>query len=78
MIADAPYIRQAENDGMEDYEVECPVCERLCETIYETEDGDVVGCDRCIRARDAEEWKAEREDRWDNPAWEEEDLDADR
>lgn len=38
---------------------ECPVCGSECEDIYYSTDGDIVGCDDCIKKVDANEWAAE-------------------
>lgn len=37
-------------------EPRCPLCHERCDTIYRTDDGAIVGCDRCIEAADA--WKS--------------------
>lgn len=34
-------------------EPRCPLCHERCDTIYRTDDGAIVGCDRCIEAADA-------------------------
>ena len=34
----------------------CPLCHERCDTIYRTNDGVIVGCDRCLEAADA--WEA--------------------
>ena len=31
----------------------CPLCHQRCDTIYRTDDGTIVGCDRCLEAADA-------------------------
>ena len=55
---DAPWIREAEMYGMPSPDpVHCPHCGKECETIY-TEDGDVIGCDKCIKSHDAWDWIA--------------------
>ena len=42
---------------------ECPVCGRQCDTIYKSNDnGEVVGCERCLSAVDSVEWEAEQEE----------------
>ena len=33
----------------------CPVCGKECELIYKSADGDIVGCDNCIRIEFAED-----------------------
>lgn len=44
-----------------DYECpRCPVCGSEAETLYESENGDIVGCDGCVKTVDAWEWE-ERE-----------------
>ena len=64
MIANAPYIREAEMYGMPPYdeppEPVCPICGKECETIYMNKDKDVFGCDVCIRIQDAWEWAEEK------------------
>ena len=35
----------------------CPLCHQRCDTIYRTDDGTIVGCDRCLEAADA--WDGE-------------------
>lgn len=56
-IPDAPWIRDAENYGPpEQPNVRCPICDREFETIYIDANGEVCGCDKCVRARDADEW----------------------
>ncbi len=58
-IPDAPWIREAERDGMPPYDDEpdpvCPVCGKECETIY-TYDGNPVGCNECLTLWEASEW----------------------
>jgi hypothetical protein len=38
---------------------ECPVCGDECEEILYSINGDIVGCDHCIKKVDAWEWAAE-------------------
>ena len=34
----------------------CPVCgEEISETVYVSEDGEVVGCDNCVEAKEPQE-----------------------
>ena len=58
-IPDAPWIREAERDGMPPYDEPpdpiCPVCGEECETIY-TNDGNPVGCNECLTLWEASEW----------------------
>ena len=53
-LPDAPWIRDAEMNGMPSDETPvCPVCGAETDTYYLDEYGDVIGCDCCIRAVDA-------------------------
>lgn len=56
-IPDAPWIRDAEINGMPDSEdVYCPVCgEENPDTLYIV-DNSVIGCECCVRRVDAYEW----------------------
>lgn len=59
-IPDAPWIRQAENFGVPSEEpVRCPICGAETDIIYTDQMGDAVGCEWCIAAEDAYEWRAE-------------------
>ena len=62
-IPDAPWIREAETKGVDDYEpVFCPVCDEECETIYRDKFGEVFGCENCITTQESYEWaEAQRE-----------------
>ena len=63
-INDAPWIREAETygpDSAEEIEYSCPVCGAdEPEDFYFGRDGEVCGCDRCVRRRDAYEYMAEK------------------
>ena len=63
-IPDAPWIRDAENNGIEYAEPPvCPVCGEECETLYEDRDTSYInGCNKCIREVDAWEWQAQKEE----------------
>ena len=62
MIDDAPWIRDAEINGMDDPPpVKCPVCGAECATIYKDINDDVVGCDICMNWQDADEWAYENQ-----------------
>lgn len=71
-VPDAPWIRDAENNGMPaDDPPECPVCGKCCETIYMDRSSDeVLGCDRCLASVDAWDWMEQvkenerNEERW--------------
>ena len=60
-IPDAPWIREAERDGMPPFdEVKCPCCGEECDVIYADQYGNVFACDRCLIEQDAVEWDAEQ------------------
>lgn len=42
-----------------DYPI-CPICGAECCELFEDNDGNIVGCDECIKTIDAWDWK-ERE-----------------
>ncbi len=57
-IPDAPWIRDAELNGIESPDpVYCPVCGSECEEIYTDRDGEVVGCTECVSLWDAYDWR---------------------
>ena len=65
-IPDHPIIRNCERYGYPDGEEEeeeiiCPICLKESEEFYEDKDGEIVGCDRCIKRYDAWEWMNEHE-----------------
>lgn len=55
-LPDHPVIRNMERtgypDGVAPEETHCPICGKACDTIY-TADGEIVGCDECIRIKEA-------------------------
>lgn len=62
-VEDAPWIREAEIFGMDDGpEVRCPVCGALCNEVALDQNDDVVGCNLCIRMKDAVEWMESQDD----------------
>ena len=65
-LPDAPWIRDAENNGMPSAEpVLCPCCRKECEVIYtDAASGDVIGCDECISKQCADDWWAENKEEW--------------
>ena len=64
-LPDAPWIRDAELNGYpSDDPVKCPICGEETDTIFEDRNGEVFGCDRCVRQRDAWDW-FEEQDRGD-------------
>lgn len=59
-LPDAPWIRDAENNGMPSAEpVTCPICGSEAEVIYTDLWGDALGCDRCVIHMDAYDWRDE-------------------
>ena len=58
-IPDDPLIRCAERTGYapwkNPYGPICPVCGGECETIYKDINGDIFGCDCCVKQQDAYE-----------------------
>jgi len=61
MIPDAPWIREAERDGMPSPPlIICPLCGAECETVYVNGDM-VVGCNHCVKTIDSAEWAEETE-----------------
>lgn len=60
-IADAPWIREAERDGMPIADtVHCPCCGAECERFYFLNGGiDVLGCENCVTWEDSFEWSEE-------------------
>ncbi len=61
MIADAPWVRDAELNGIGESlpDPVCPVCGAECEHIFLI-GGEVVGCECCVEVKDACEWDDER------------------
>lgn len=60
-LPDAPYIREAEQNGYPPFEtIECPCCGEECDTIYADQYGNVFGCERCVMQQDAWEWKEDQ------------------
>ena len=56
-LPDAPLVRNLSAtgypDGTEPQAPRCPVCGAECAFIYRYEDSEVVGCDICLTAADA-------------------------
>ena len=62
---DHPDIARAMREGdPEAAPVYCPVCGAEFETVYEDADGNIVGCDECLRAMDPEEYTERHGDNW--------------
>ena len=66
MIADAPWIREAENWGMPPFEEMpdpvCPFCGKNCGEFYLNRAGEVVGCEECIQLANAYDWMIEHKE----------------
>ena len=61
-LPDHPVIRNLERtgypDGKEPQYPRCPICGEECEIVYRRYcDGECVGCNGCLQAKDA--WEAE-------------------
>jgi hypothetical protein len=70
-IADAPWIREAEQYGMPPYEdpPECPICgSSRCHTIYKDRYDNVFACDQCLQEQDVWEWQDEQREA-SRPDW---------
>lgn len=53
-IPDAPWIRDAENNGMPDGDdVYCPVCNEENPEYFYVQDGEIIGCSECVERVDA-------------------------
>lgn len=61
-LPDDPAIRRAERTGLrpgespDEPETECPICGKLCESLYLDIDNDVCGCENCLRKIDAADY----------------------
>lgn len=64
MIPDAPWIRDAEMNGMvSDDPPKCPCCGAEAERFYFYNGGsDILGCENCIDWKDAWEVEEEKEE----------------
>lgn len=40
-------------DGLDPDYPHCPACDRECSEVYLDADGEIIGCDRCIRKESA-------------------------
>lgn len=55
-IPDAPWVRDAELYGAQDYpEPVCPICGKEATWAYYDSDGNLLGCDCCITRKSAED-----------------------
>ena len=67
-IADAPWIRDAELNGMpESKDVYCPICNEENPEWFYVQSREIVGCSCCIDRYDPWEWAADHEDIYDDP-----------
>ena len=56
-VPDPPYIRYAEMYGADDGPViECPICEEEPEYLYKDANGEIVGCNKCVKTVEPEDW----------------------
>ena len=64
-LPDAPWIRDAEINGMPEAEtIYCPVCGAEDPEDYFLDEYDqVIGCDCCIKRKDAYDWTMDRKRR---------------
>ena len=56
-MLDDPLIRYAQKNGFAPWNVpkepRCPICGQDAESFYKDIDGEIVGCDNCIKEVDA-------------------------
>ena len=56
-IHDHPIIQNMERtgypDGKEPTYPHCPICDGETDTFYKNKDGDIIGCDECVKTVDA-------------------------
>ena len=57
-LPDAPWIRDAEINGMPEEPLPvCPCCGEETEDYYIDLAGDIIGCENCVRRRDDYEYR---------------------
>ena len=62
-MRDAPYIEEAEREGMPHPEtMECPVCGKETSEIFHNAFLEIVGCPRCVRKTTVDKWRRVDED----------------
>lgn len=67
-IPDAPWIRDAEINGMpEGDDVYCPVCNEENPEYFYVQDGDVIGCSECVEQVDPWEWADDHREVFEDP-----------
>ena len=67
-IPDAPWIRDAELNGMPDApDVKCPYCDAINPDTFYVQNGVVMGCSECMDAKDPWEWAADHPEGRDRP-----------
>ena len=54
-------MREGDPEGAPVY---CPVCGAEFETAYEDAEGNIVGCDECLRAMGPEEYAERHGENW--------------
>lgn len=53
-VPDADYIREAERYGVPEVpETICPICKRKCDDYAYDFYGEICGCDKCVKFKDA-------------------------
>lgn len=62
-LPDAPWIRDAEQNGVDDGDdVICPCCGAENPDSFYIEGGEVVGCSHCLKCVDPWEWIADHKE----------------
>ncbi len=63
LIPEMPSVERAERTGYPSHSIRqwpvCPVCGAETDALYRNMDGDIVGCEACVRTVDA--WEEEEE-----------------
>ena len=54
---------------------ECPLCDEECETLFISDENEVLGCEHCVNTKDSWEWMADQEQAeksyWDDRKYQE-------
>ena len=66
-LPDAPWIQDAENNGLpfDEEPPVCPVCGCSCREVYKDKFNTVCGCNICMEIQDAWEWMDEQREEKD-------------
>lgn len=60
-IPDAPWIREAERYGVQEPPpAHCPICGEETDYYYLDQNGDIIGCDYCVRHVDVDTYRINR------------------